>query len=443
MARNTTKLTLKATGEINKASLTRLQQVIDLQRELYNHALSWLKHRPETDFNTLRDLLRKELTQLRKEDANYRNIFRKISYGTIERAIINHLRHTAPAEGSKPASKPRQKSPERFRTITLLSPTTKVTFLNSTNSNLKLMVKGLPAITLSSTQKLPNDQQPATIHITLKRGKVHLRLVYDQPAHPPLKPKDLVLTALGIDLGNAVTVATSAGDNYCSPNERALYAQIKAAQQKLQHTIEAGIRLGLCGFKAVLNDQNKQVLSSKDKPRRELVWLKAPTKSYAKARQLLSEVYERRNTLRHDFKHRVTTRIIQRALAQGIDLIAVEDLQILNMTGSARGTEANPGRNVRAKSGLNRSILQQGWAEILQMLAYKAQKAGIHFISVWPARSSQTCNICQAVDPKSRRSQADFTCTSCGHHENSDTNASKVIAQRGLRKLKGRVKAFA
>ena len=137
MARNTTKLTLKATGEINKASLTRLQQVIDLQRELYNHALSWLKHRPETDFNTLRDLLRKELTQLRKEDANYRNIFRKISYGTIERAIINHLRHTAPAEGSKPAGKPRQKSPERFRTITLLSPTTKVTFLNSTNSNLK------------------------------------------------------------------------------------------------------------------------------------------------------------------------------------------------------------------------------------------------------------------------------------------------------------------
>ena len=91
-----------------------------------------------------------------------------------------------------------------------------------------------------------------------------------------------MLTALGIDLGNAVTVATSAGDNYCSPNERALYAQIKAAQQKLQHTIEAGIRLGLCGFKAVLNDQNKQVLSSKDKPRRELVWLKAPTKSYAR-----------------------------------------------------------------------------------------------------------------------------------------------------------------
>ena len=72
---------------------------------------------------------------------------------------------------------------------------------------------------------------------------------------------------------------------------------------------------------------------------------------------------------RHDFRHRVTTEIIKLAKAQGRDLIAVEDLQISNMTASARGTPTHPGRNVRAKTGLNRSILQQGWAEILTMLA--------------------------------------------------------------------------
>ena len=264
-----------------------------------------------------------------------------------------------------------------------------------------------------------------------------------RPQHPRLKPKDKVQTALGLDLGIALTVATSTGDTYLSPNEQYLTQQIRSAQQRLQKAIAAAIRLGHCGFKAVLDDQNRQVLSSRDKPRRELVWLKAPTNSYLKARETLTGLYERRNVLRHDFRHRVTTEIIKLAQAQGRDLIAVEDLQISNMTGSAKGTSANPGRNVRAKSGLNRSILQQGWGEILAMLAYKARKAGIRFISVWPARSSQTCSNCGTVDPKSRRTQEHFACTACGHEENADINASRVIAQRGLAKLRQRALKFA
>ena len=113
------------------------------------------------------------------------------------------------------------------------------------------------------------------------------------------------------------------------------------------------------------------------------------------------------------------------------------------MTGSAKGTSANPGRNVRAKSGLNRSILRQGWAEILTMLAYKARKAGIRFISVWPAHSSRTCSICGTVDPKSRTTQDHFACTACDHQENADINASRVIAQRGLAKLRERALKYA
>ena len=108
------------------------------------------------------------------------------------------------------------------------------------------------------------------------------------------------------------------------------------------------------------------------------------------------------------------------------------------MTSSARGTSANPGRNVRAKSGLNRAILRQGWAEILAMLAYKARKAGIRFVSVWPARSCQTYSNCGLVDPKSRTNQNHFACTACRHQENADVNASRVIAQRGLAKLRER-----
>ena len=443
MARSSPNLTLKATGKVNKGSINRLREVIDLQKELYNHSLDWLEFRPDTDFNNLRDTLNKELTQLRKADRSYWNILRNISDGTLQRAITNHLRHTTPKEGSKPAGKPRRKTAERFRTLTLLSPDNKVIFPNTRGTKLKLQVKGLPNIRLISSQALPTEQQPNTVHITIKNGVIHLRLVYDQPAHPTLKPKHLALSAIGIDVGKAISVATSTGINYHSPNESELNHHIKGTQQSLQKKIAAGIRTGLCGYKAVLNDQNKQLLTARDKPRRELVWLQTPSKSYAKTRQLLSELYDKRNKLRKDFKHRITSAIVQMAQDQAIDLIAVEDLQIPNMTASARGTEKQHGRNVRTKSGLNRSILQQGWAEIIEMLRRKARKAGIRFISVWPGRSSQTCSVCQAIDPLSRRSQANFTCTSCGHHENADTNASKVIAQRGLRKLREPAKTLA
>ena len=337
MARASPNLTLKATGKINKGSINRLRKVIDLQRELYNHSLHWLEFRPETDFNTLRDTLRKELTQLRTEDRSYWNILRDISDGTLQRAITNHLRHTAPKEGSEPAGKPRRKTAERFRTLTLLSPQNDVIFPNTRGTKLKLEAKGLPNIRLKSSQYLPTDQQPNTVHITLKRGVIHLRLVYDQPAHPTLKPKHLVLNAIG----KAISVATSMGINYHSPNESELDQHIKGTQQSLQKKIAAGIRTGLCGYKAVLDDQNKQLLTARDKPRRELVWLQTPSKSYAKTRQLLSELYYKRNKLRKDFKHRITSAIVQMALDQGIDLIAVEDLNIPNMTASARGTEKN------------------------------------------------------------------------------------------------------
>ena len=438
MARNLPQLTLKATGKLNRHSRSRLEQVLELQRELYNSSLEWLTHRPAPDLGTLRDSLRKDLTSLRQEDPDYRGILRNVSDGTLQRAIVNHLRHAAPADGARPAGRPRRKPAERFRTITALSPDHRVIHPTKNLGKPKLKIKGLPAIRLKSSQTIPADRQPSTVHVTLKRGQIQVRLVYDQTPYPELKPRGEVRTALGLDLGIALTVATSTGDTYLSPNEQNLNQQIKTAQQGLQRTIAAGIRLGRCGFRAVLDESNRQALSPRGKPRRELVWLQAPTSSYLRARERLDGLYDRRNILRHDFKHRVTTGTVRLALAQAMDLIAVEDLHIPGMTASARGTSAKPGRNVRAKSGLNRSILQQGWAEILTMLDYKARAAGIRLITVWPGRSSQTCSSCGSVHPKSRRTQNHFACTTCGHQENADINASRVIAQRGLAKLRER-----
>jgi transposase len=46
------------------------------------------------------------------------------------------------------------------------------------------------------------------------------------------------------------------------------------------------------------------------------------------------------------------------------------------MTAKASGTIERPGRNVAAKSGLNRSILDAGWKQFTSILVAKAESAG-------------------------------------------------------------------
>ena len=106
-------------------------------------------------------------------------------------------------------------------------------------------------------------------------------------------------------------------------------------------------------------------------------------------------------------------------------MIRVEDLQIKNMTRSAKGTRENPGRNVRAKAGLNRGILRSGWGLLVRRLEDKAPG---RVEKINPAYTSQRCSACGQVDGKSRESQAVFRCTACGYACNADVNAARNIA---------------
>jgi putative transposase len=51
----------------------------------------------------------------------------------------------------------------------------------------------------------------------------------------------------------------------------------------------------------------------------------------------------------------------------------MEDLQVKNMSKSAKGTTESPGKNVKQKSGLNREILDQAWSEFSRQLSYKQE----------------------------------------------------------------------
>jgi putative transposase len=113
-------------------------------------------------------------------------------------------------------------------------------------------------------------------------------------------------------------------------------------------------------------------------------------------------------------------------------VIGLEDLQVANMVRSAKGTAAEPGTNVSQKSGLNRAILEVGWAGLREKLEYKARRDGATIVPVPPQGTSQTCSACGHVSADNRRTQAVFACGACGHRENADINAAKVIRARAL-----------
>ena len=98
------------------------------------------------------------------------------------------------------------------------------------------------------------------------------------------------------------------------------------------------------------------------------------------------------------------------------------------MTRSAKGTREEPGRNVKAKASLNRTILDNAPYERQRQLAYKAPRFGSELRLVRPAFTSQTCSACGLRDPKSRPGCGRlFACTVCGHVEHADLNAARNI----------------
>jgi putative transposase len=130
--------------------------------------------------------------------------------------------------------------------------------------------------------------------------------------------------------------------------------------------------------------------------------------------------------IRKDFNHRAAVSIAER-----FGVAVLEKLNTRSMTASAKGTVADPGRNVRQKAGLNRGILNAGWRQFQNTLTYKMEERGGQVITVSAAYTSQTCSACGVIDARFRKSQAVFECVSCGHRAHADTNAAIEILRRG------------
>jgi len=190
--------------------------------------------------------------------------------------------------------------------------------------------------------------------------------------------------AVGIDRGVAVSAALSTGEMlHCPALTGRERIRLRRLQRKLARAVRGSNRRG-------------------------------------RVKHAIARLKARETDRRKDWVEKVSTGIARR-----FDVIRVEDLQIKNMTRSAKGTRGDPGRNVRQKAGLNRGILGSGWGLLVRRLEDKAPG---RVEKVRPAFTSQRCSACGQVDGNSRESQARFVCTACGFACHADVNAARNIA---------------
>ena len=196
---------------------------------------------------------------------------------------------------------------------------------------------------------------------------------------------------------------------------------------------EIGIDMGIKKFAAMSDETSIEPQNSFRSHEKKLAKLQKQlsrkqkfSKNWQKQKLRVQKQHLKIANVRNDFLHKNSTTI-----SKNHALIVMEDLKVSNMSASASGSLEKPGRNVRAKSGLNKAILDQGWYEFRRQIGYKLTWLGGTLLLVPPRNTSLTCNNCGCIDKGNRISQAQFKCVSCGHVDNADFNAAKNILAAG------------
>ena len=196
---------------------------------------------------------------------------------------------------------------------------------------------------------------------------------------------------------------------------------------------EIGIDMGIARFATLSNGEFFEPLNAFKTYKGKLAKLQKRLKNkvkfsqnWQKLKAKIAKLHHKIANCRKDFLHKISTQI-----SKNHAMIYIEDLQVANMSKSAKGTAEQHGKNVAAKSGLNQAILDQSWFEFRRQLDYKTQWQGGFLVAVPAQNTSRTCPCCGHVAKENRQTQANFECVECGYTENADVVGAMNVLARG------------
>ncbi|MDL4915527.1 MAG: transposase [Enterobacterales bacterium endosymbiont of Blomia tropicalis] len=225
-----------------------------------------------------------------------------------------------------------------------------------------------------------------------------------------------------------VTVIQSCGKWYIS-----IQTEFEVPDPVHPSTSMAGLDAGVAKLATLSDGTVFEPVNSFQKNKKKLAALQRQlsrkvkfSNNWQKQKRKIQRLHSCIANIRRDYLHKVTTTI-----SKNHAMIVIEDLQVKNMSKSSAGAVSQPGRNVRAKSGLNRSILDQGWYEMRRQLEYKQLWRGGQVLAIPPAYTSQRCACCGHTAKENRLSQSKFRCLACGYTANADVNGARNILAAG------------
>ena len=364
----------------SRAGFARITEVLRESARLYNAALEEWRWAYRAGVSVSMYSQYRQLTAVRAEDELWGGISIQVGRGVLRRAERARQAFYRRVKADEKPGYPRFKSGRRWHTIELAGVT--ASMVKARGSYSAIRIKGLPEIRLRKGVVLPDGDLKA-ISLTLRGRRLFVNLTYEvELAALPISD-----AAVGIDMGVSDRLALSNGKRVGrrrKPNKKLARAQR---------------RLSAC---------------------------RKGSHRWRKRRAVLANQQHRERIKNRQECHRVTTELVR-----SFGLIAVEDLSIRNMTTSAKGTIEEPGRNVAAKAGLNRSITEQTWGLIRNQLTYKAAWAGRELVVVDPRFTSQRCSGC-AVISADHRQRKRYNCAGCGVAEDADVNAARNILDSAL-----------
>ena len=365
-----------------------LEELLEIQRQLYNAALeerrgAWRwERRAVTRYDQYNGL-----TGAEEWCPELARFGRRVAQGTLDRLDEAFSHFLGRARAGKRAGFPRFKSRRRWDSVQWsnaggswkVAPTGK-------GSYGRLYVQGIGHVSIKLHRHF-EDARPVKLVVQRRLRGWEATVVYRDVSVEALPPAGRMA---GVDVG--VSVLAAVADDHGAVELVENPAPLTRALHRLERAQQA---LAAC---------------RKGSNRRQ------------RARRRVARLHEQVRQQRRQHAHQLSARLVA-----DYDLIAVEDLRITSMTRSARGTLDAPGTNIAAKSGLNRSIHDAGWGQLVNLLTYKAEGAGRKLVRVPAPRTSQTCARCGATDPASRPDRDHFSCTTCGHTLHPDANAAQVI----------------
>ena len=210
-------------------------------------------------------------------------------------------------------------------------------------------------------------------------------------------------------------------------------------QTEFEHEIpthqggEIGIDMGVVRFATLSNGEYFEPVNAFKTYKGKLAKLQRRLKNkvkfsrnWQKLKAKIAKLHHKISNIRKDFLHQTSSKI-----SKNHAIVYVEDLQVSNMSKSAKGTAEEHGKNVKQKSGLNRAILDQSWFEFRRQLDYKTQWLGGSLIAVPPQNTSRTCPCCGHIAKENRQTQADFECVACGYTKHADVVGALNVLARG------------